>query len=304
VHGGAQFSHAVRLDANVIAALDVLIPLAPLHQPHNLAGVRALAAVAPGVPQVACFDTAFHQTQAPLARAYALPRAQTEAGIKRYGFHGLSFEYIAGVLPDYMAEQANGRVIVAHLGNGASLCALKDRRSVATTMGFTPLDGLVMGTRCGALDPGVVLYLLTKHGMGIDEVTDLLYNKSGLLGVSGLTHDVRRLLESEHADAQNALDLFVYRVGRELGSLAAALGGLDALVFTGGIGENAAVIRGRICNDARWLGVTLDDPANDRADARISATDSTVSVWVIPTREDFMIARQTLQVIRSTNAVL
>lgn len=304
VHGGAQFSHAVRLDANVIAALDALTPLAPLHQPHNLAGVRALAALAPGVPQIACFDTAFHQTQAPLARAYALPRAQAEAGVKRYGFHGLSFEYIASVLPDYLNEAAHGRVIVAHLGNGASLCALKERRSVATTMGFTPLDGLVMGTRCGALDPGVVLYLLAKQGMEIDEVTDLLYNQSGLLGVSGMTHDMRLLLESEDADAQNAVDLFVYRVTRELGSLVAALGGLDALVFTGGIGENAAVIRARICRDAQWLGVTLDESTNDSAGAgaRISAAASKVSVWVIATREDLMIARQTLQVVRATNA--
>ena len=237
VHGGEAFLDPVRVDEAVLARLDAFVPLAPLHQPHNLAGIRLLGALQPGLPQVACFDTAFHRTQPPVARAFALPREFSETGIRRYGFHGLSYEYIASVLPRYLGDAAQGRIIVAHLGNGASLCALKVGKSIASTMGFTALDGLPMGTRCGALDPGVVLYLLTERGMDPSAITDLLYNRSGLLGVSGLSHDMRTLLESDESPAAKAIDLFIYRIGRELGSLTAALGGLDALIFTGGSGE-------------------------------------------------------------------
>jgi len=293
VHGGARFSAPVLIDPTVLGELERLVPLAPLHQPHNLAAIRALAGLKPALPQVACFDTAFHHTQPAVAQSYALPRALSESGIKRYGFHGLSYEYIADVLPHFLGGAAEGRVVVGHLGNGASMCALERRRSVATTMGFSVLDGLPMGTRCGAIDPGVILYLLSERGMDAAAVSDLLYHQSGFLGVSGISHDMRDLLNSDSPDAARAIDLFVYRIGRELGSLAAALGGLDALVFTAGIGEHAAPIRARVCEAARWLGIDLDEAANHHGGRRISADHSTVSVWVIPTDEEQMIARHT-----------
>ena len=293
VHGGERFAAPVRVDAAVLETLDALAPLAPLHQPHNLAAIRALMRRAPALPQVACFDTAFHATQPRVARAFALPRTLTGAGLVRYGFHGLSYEFIASALPGVVGDRADGRVVIAHLGAGASLCAVHRRQSVATTMGLTPLDGLPMGTRCGALDPGLVLHLLEARGMTASQVTELLYHRSGLLGVSGVSSDMRDLLASRDPAAAQAVELFVYRIGRELGSLAAALGGLDVLVFTGGIGEHAAPIRDAVCRRAEWLGVRLDAAANERGGPRISAAESPVSVWVIPTDEELVIARHT-----------
>lgn len=294
VHGGVRYSAPVVLTPDVLRELEALVPLAPLHQPHNLAPIRSLARLKPALPQIACFDTAFHTTQAPVTQTFALPYALSEAGIKRYGFHGLSYEYVAGVLGEHLGQAADGRVVVAHLGAGASMCAMRGRRSVATTMGFTALEGLPMGTRTGAIDPGVILHLMSERGLSLAAVTELLYKQSGLLGMSGVSSDVRDLLASESPRAAHALDVFVYRVGRELGSLAAALGGLDALVFTAGIGEHAASIRARICRDAAWLGVVLDEAANDRGGPRISGPGSRVSAWVIPTNEELMIARHTL----------
>jgi acetate kinase len=293
VHGGARFSVPVVVDEAVLQALDALVPLAPLHQPHNLSAIRALARSKPGLPQVACFDTGFHRTQPPEAQAFALPAELAEAGIVRYGFHGLSYEYIARVLPEVAGDAGRRRVVVAHLGNGASMCALEGGRSIATTMSFTALDGLPMGTRSGSLDPGVILYLLTERGMDAAGVTDLLYHRSGLLGLSGLSGDMRDLLAAETPRARAAVDVFVYRVQRELGSLAAALGGLDALVFTAGIGEHSAAIRARVCEGAAWLGIRLDPAANARGGPRISAADGRVSAWVIPTDEERMIAEHT-----------
>ena len=294
VHGGEQFAAPVRVDGAVLDQLEKLVPLAPLHQPHNLAAIRAIDRLAPDVPQVACFDTAFHRTQAPVAQLFALPRALSGAGIKRYGFHGLSYEYVASVLPGIVGDAGRGRVVVAHLGNGCSMCAMRDGKSVATTMGFTAVDGLPMGTRSGAIDPGVILHLLTERGMTVGEVTDLLYHRSGLLGVSGISNDMRTLLASPAPEAAEAVDLFVYRIDRELGSLAGAVGGLDALVFTAGIGEHAAPVRARVCEQAAWLGIRLDPAANVGGGPRISTADSPVSVWVIPTNEELMIARHTL----------
>jgi acetate kinase len=294
VHGGEQFAAPVRVDATVLDQLEKLVPLAPLHQPHNLAAIRAIARLAPDVTQVACFDTAFHRTQPPVAQLFALPRPLSAAGIKRYGFHGLSYEYIAGVLPDIVGHVGRRRVVVAHLGNGCSMCAMRDGNSVATTMGFTAVDGLPMGTRSGAIDPGVILHLLTERGMSVGDVTDLLYHRSGLLGVSGISNDMRTLLASPAPEAAEAVDLLVHRIGRELGSLAAALGGLDALVFTAGIGEHAAPVRARVCEQAAWLGVRLDPAANLAGGPRISTAGSAVSAWVIPTNEELMIARHAL----------
>jgi acetate kinase len=293
VHGGLEYTRPVRLDAGVVSALEKYIPLAPLHQPHNLAPIRALLERLPTVPQVACFDTAFHRTQPAIAQAYALPKSITERGVIRYGFHGLSYEYIAGVLPRYDGRAAAGRVVVLHLGNGSSMCAIAKGSSVASTMGFTAADGLPMGTRCGSLDPGVVLYLMDELGMDARAIEKLLYQQSGLLGVSGISSDMRTLQQSDAPDAKAAVDLYVYRIGRELGSLAAALGGLDALVFTAGIGENAATLRERICRDAAWLGVRLDAAANASNATQISCGESPVSAWVIPTNEELMIARHT-----------
>ena len=293
VHGGMEFSEPVKLDAGVIAKLEKFVPLAPLHQPHNLAPIRLVAERLPQILQVACFDTAFHRAQPEIAQAFALPAAITDRGVRRYGFHGLSYEYIASALPRLDATAASGRVIVAHLGNGASLCAMKAGKSVASTMGFTAVDGLPMGTRCGSIDPGVMLYLLDELKMDARAIEKLIYQQSGLLGVSGISSDMRALLESREPRAKLAVDLFVYRIGREIGSLAAALGGLDALVFTAGIGERAAVIRERVCRDAAWLGVQLDEAANAKGGPRISGSGSRVSAWVVPTNEELMIARQT-----------
>ena len=293
VHGGSTYSKPILINAEVLAVLEALVPLAPLHQPHNLAAIRAISVVAPSAPQVACFDTAFHQSQPPVAQEFALPRALTAAGVRRYGFHGLSYEYIASVLPRIAPECAGGKVIVAHLGNGASMCAIQAGRSIATTMGFTAVDGLPMGTRTGSLDPGVMLYLLQHEGMNAQEIERLIYERSGLLGVSGLSSDMRTLLASDLPAAKEAIDLFVYRIGRELGSLAAALGGLDALIFTAGIGEHATSIRASVCRDARWIGITLDEAANEARGPRISHQKSRVSAWVIPTDENLMIAHHT-----------
>ena len=343
VHGGTDFSGPVKLDAEALARLDKLVPLAPLHQPHNLAPVRSIFALTPKLLQVGCFDTAFHSAQPPLAQAFALPPEITGRGVRRYGFHGLSYEYIASVLPSLdaaMAAQphagngagngaasggaatqggtlpvllggtpgavhpalAGGRVVAAHLGNGASMCAMRRSRSVASTMGFTAIDGLPMGTRCGSVDPGVVLYLMDELKMGQGDIQRLLYQQSGLLGVSGISSDMRTLEQSGDPRAKLAIDLMVYRIGRELGSLAAALGGLDGIVFSGGIGENSASLRSAVCRDAAWLGVQLDAAANaagadllaDAAAAgafRISAAGSAVPVWVVPANEELMIAR-------------
>jgi acetate kinase len=298
VHGGTLYAAPVRIDAAVIAEIRRLVPLAPLHQPHHLAAIATIARLHPELPQIACFDTSFHHDEPAVATTFALPRHLADEGVRRYGFHGLSYEYIAGVLPDRLGpDAAEGRVVVAHLGSGASLCALHRRRSVATTMGLTALDGLVMSRRCGLLDPGVVLYLLQQKGMTADAVADLLYRDSGLYGVSGISDDMQVLLASSDPDAAEAIDLFVYRIGRELGSLAAALGGLDALVFTAGIGEHAAEIRRRVCDDAAWLGVVLDGAANATGGPCITRPDSRVSAWVIPTDEDLMIAQHTWQLL-------
>jgi acetate kinase len=292
VHGGSLYTAPVLIDATVIAELRRLIPLAPLHQPHNLAAIAALSKLHPTLPQIACFDTAFHHTQPEVVTAFALPRRLAAEGIRRYGFHGLSYEYITSVLPDILGPAAaDGRIVVAHLGSGASLCAIRGRKSLATTMGFTALDGLPMSRRCGNLDPGVVLYLMQEKNMSPAEVSDLLYNESGFFGVSGISDDMRVLLASDDPAAKQAVALFVYRIGRELGSMAAALGGIDALVFTAGIGEHAAEIRCRVCEDAAWLGVNLDQSANLTGGALITRTGSRSSAWVIPTDEDLMIAR-------------
>lgn len=292
-HGGVRFSSPVRVDPGVIEKLAELIPLAPLHQPHNLAPIRAIAKAAPEVPQVACFDTAFHRAQPELAQMFGLPRRFHDAGVRRYGFHGLSYEYVSARLRELDPDCARGRVIIAHLGNGASLCALQDGRSVATTMGFTALDGLLMGTRCGALDPGVILHLLDAFRMDARAIEDLLYRKSGLLGVSGVSADMRQLRASADPAAAEAIALFVYRVAREAGSMAAALGGVDALVFTGGIGEHDVAGRSEIAAACRWLGLELDPAANLRSEGRISAAASRIAAWVVPTDEELMIARHT-----------
>ncbi|HSD18137.1 MAG TPA: acetate/propionate family kinase [Thermomonas sp.] len=295
VHGGPDFLRAVRIDPGVTAALRKLVPLAPLHQPHNLKSIDIVASTLPDLPQVACFDTAFHRTQPDVAQAFALPPSVTSLGVRRYGFHGLSYEYIASVLPEVDARAAAGRTVIAHLGNGSSICAMVAGRSVATTMGFTAVDGLPMGTRSGNVDPGVLLYLMDEQGMDARALETLLYKQSGLLGVSGVSGDMRTLLASDAASARFAVDLFVYRLGRELGSLAAAAGGLDALVFTGGIGEHAQPIRERLCRDAAWLGIEFDPVANAANGPRISTPESNVSVWVVPTNEELMIARHTVQ---------
>ena len=297
VHGGMKFTAPVLIDAQTLAELEALVPLAPLHQPHNVAAIKAVAQLAPTLPQVACFDTAFHHTQPKVAQAFALPRRYAEEGVQRYGFHGLSYEYIASVLPTLDRRAADGRTVIAHLGNGASMCAMSNGRSVTTTMSFTALDGLMMGTRCGAIDPGVLLYLIDRHSMDARSLEQLLYQQSGLLGVSGISSDMRELLTSSDPCAAEALDLFVYRISRELGSLAAALNGVDAVVFTGGIGENAVSIRSRVCRDARWLGLELDEEANKNGGPCISRTDSRVSAWVIPTNEELMIAMHTRRVL-------
>lgn len=302
VHGGCDFSKPAVITPEVIVRLERLIPLAPLHQPHNLAAIRAISEAQPQLPQVACFDTAFHSGQSEMAQAFALPRSIVKRGVRRYGFHGLSYEYIAGVLPEYDSKAASGRVIVAHLGSGASMCALRAGKSIATTMGFTPADGLPMGTRCGSLDPGVIIYLMDEFEMDVRQIERLIYQQSGLLGLSEISSDMRVLLESSDPRAKFAIDLFIYRISRELGSMAAALGGLDALVLTGGIGEHSARIRERVCNSAEWLGVKLDSTANERGGPRISSDSSTVSVWTIPTNEELLIARHTCRLVGTAAA--
>ncbi|HEV2219702.1 MAG TPA: acetate/propionate family kinase [Casimicrobiaceae bacterium] len=293
VHGGTRFAAPVVVDADVEAALRDLVPLAPLHQPHNLAPIRVLRERVPGLPQVACFDTAFHRTQPALAQAFGLPEEITDRGVRRYGFHGLSYEYVASTLSGLDSRAARGRVVVAHLGNGASMCALHEGRSIATTMGFTALDGLMMGTRPGTLDPGVVLWLQSELALDAPALARLLYHGSGLLGVSGISSDMRTLLGSREPRAVLAVDLFCYRALRELGSLVAALGGIDALVFTGGIGEHAAEIRARIVEGAAWLGFALDADANARHATRLTLADSPAAAYVVPTDEALMIARHT-----------
>lgn len=294
VHGGDHYLAPVRVNAQVLEQLDALVPLAPLHQPHNLSAVRSIAALNAQLPQVACFDTAFHGTQAPIVTRYALPSDVTRRGVRRYGFHGLSYEYIARVLPDYDAKAASGRTIALHLGNGASMTAMHRGRSVASSMGFTAVEGIPMGTRSGSLDPGVILWMIDEAKMTTREVSDLLYKHSGLLGVSGIASDMRTLLESDAPAAAEAVELFCYRISRELGSLTAALGGLDAIVFTAGIGERAVPVRERVCELAAWLGVKIDRAANAKHGPKISASDSAIDVWVIPTDEERMIAQHTL----------
>lgn len=295
VHGGSHYAAPVQITPAVLADLEQLVPLAPLHQPHNLKPARQLMASQPSLLQVACFDTAFHQSQSMLAKTIALPAAITQHGVRRYGFHGLSYEYIASVLPQYDVRAATGRAVVLHLGNGVSLCALQAGKSVATTMGFSALEGPIMGTRCGSVDPGVLLYLMDELGMDARAIEQLLYQQSGLLGVSGISSDMRDLLESSEPAARFAVDLFVYRIVREIGSLAAALGGLDALVFTAGIGEHAALIREQICLGCAWLGVSVDVAANAAHASCINLPNSAVAVYVIPTNEELMIARHTQQ---------
>jgi acetate kinase len=297
VHGAQDYSRPIVLDAATVDNLKRFIPLAPLHQPHNLAGIEAMTAALPEVKQVACFDTAFHRTQPEVAQRFALPRSITAQGVRRYGFHGLSYEYIADVLPSHLGSRADGRVIVAHLGNGASMCAMKERHSVATTMGFTAVEGLMMGTRTGSLDPGVLLYLMDYQNMDAKALTRLLYKESGLLGVSGISQDMRELLACDRPEAREAVELFCYRIVREIGSLSAALGGLDAMVFTGGIGEHAAAVRERVCQGCAWLGLELDTAANSADATRISSTGSGVDVLVLPTNEEWMIARHTADLI-------
>jgi acetate kinase len=294
VHGGATFDGPTIVTPQVVTELRKLIPLAPLHQPHNLAAIDAVTERLPGVPQVACFDTSFHRGQPAVAEVVALPREVCRTGVQRYGFHGLSYEYIASVLPQEAPEIAGGRVIVAHLGSGASLCAMKNRKSIDSTLGFTALDGLCMGTRPGALDPGVVLYLFQNLGLSAKEVETMLYKQSGLLGISGLSNDMRDLLGNPDPAARLAVDYFVYRAAKEIGALAAVLNGIDGLVFTAGIGENSAEVRRRICEASAWLGIELDAEANEaRGPRRISRSASRVSAWVIPTNEELIIARHT-----------
>ncbi len=299
VHGGIDFTGPVVIDDEVVKKLERLVPLAPLHQPYNVAAIKAVEDFRPDLFQVACFDTSFHRTAPHVAQVFAIPASYSEAGIKRYGFHGLSYEYIASVMPGLDTAGAEGRTIVAHLGNGASMCAMQGGRSVATTTGFSAVDGLPMGTRCGSIDPGVLIFLLDHYGLTTKELVDLIYKKSGLLGVSGISSDMRELLASNDPNAASAIDLYVYRICREMGSLAAALGGLDSVVFTGGIGEKAAAIRSRVCRGSSWLGIEIDEGANSNGGPKISRDNSPVSAWVIPTNEELMIARHTLSLVPS-----
>jgi acetate kinase len=293
VHGGPRYTGPALITQEVLAELSGLVRLAPLHQPYNLAAIEAVSQRMPGVAQVACFDTSFHRGHAAVAQVIPLPHEICGADVQRYGFHGLSYEYIASVLPSVAPEIAHGRVIVAHLGSGASLCALRNGKSVDTSLGFTALDGLCMGTRPGALDPGVVLYLFQNLGLSAKEVETILYRKSGLLGISGISNDMRELLKSSEPRARLAVDYFIYQAAKEIGAMAAVLGGIDGLVFTAGIGENSVVIRRRIAQASAWLGLELDENANIEASPRISTTNSKVSAWVIPTNEELMIARHT-----------
>lgn len=294
VHGGQQFARPALVTPEIVDELKALSPLAPLHQPFNLAAIDAVFERLPDLPQVACFDTAFHHGHSAVAELIPLPEKLRAEGLRRYGFHGLSYEYIASVLPDVAPEIAAGRVLVAHLGSGASICALRDGKSVDSSLGFTALDGLCMGSRPGAIDPGVVLYLFQQMRMSVQKVEDILYRKSGLLGISGISNDMRALVANDEPAAQLAVDYFVYRASKEIGALAAVLGGLDGLVFTAGIGENDAEIRRRICESCSWLGVKVDAESNKTHGPRITTGDSKVSAWVIPTDEELMIARHTI----------
>lgn len=298
VHGGPDHSGPVELTDDVYAKLEALTPLAPLHQPRCLAPIRTLSAIRPALTQIACFDTAFHHGLVPPASRFAIPRRYEQQGIRRYGFHGLSFEYVAGRLAGIAPELVARRTVIAHLGNGASLCALRNGRSVDTTMGLTPLDGLVMGTRSGTIDPGVLLYLQQHERMSVEDVQHLLYHESGLLGVSGLSADMRTLLASREAAAWEAVDLFVFRAAQEIAMMATTLGGLDCLVFTGGIGEHAKEIRSAIGERLAWLGVRIDAAANEEGRERISGGESPVEVFVIPTNEELAIARHCAEVLR------
>ena len=303
VHGGPRFAGPTVVNQQVLTELQKLIPLAPLHQPHNLAAIDAVFERLPNAPQVACFDTSFHRGHSKVAELVPLPKELCQAGVERYGFHGISYEYIASILPEVAPDIAKGKVIVAHLGSGASLCALKDGKSVDSTMGFTAVDGLCMGTRPGAIDPGVVLFLFQTLGLSAKEVETILYKKAGLLAISEISNDMRDLLGLSEPKARLAVDYFVYRTAKEIGALSAVLGGLDALVFTAGIGENSAEIRERICKSSAWLGIELDEEANARRDSQISTRQSKVSVWVIPTNEELMIARHTGDLLGLRNEV-
>lgn len=297
--GGLGHSAPARVDSALLKKLRALVPLAPLHLPHNLEPIEIFAKLHPSLPQVTCFDTAFHRTMPKVAELYGLPRRLTEAGARRYGFHGLSYEYIVSRLPEVDPKAAAGRTVIAHLGSGSSMCAVHAGRSVATTMGFSPLSGLVMGTRPGELDAGIVLWLLREQGMNADAIEAMLYHDSGLAGVSGIGSDMRTLLASDDPNARQAVDLFVYRICYELGGLSAALQGLDALVFTAGIGENASEVRAVACRQSAWLGIELDEAANERGGPKISTSGSKVSVWVIPTDEEMVIARHTAALVLS-----
>jgi len=297
VHGGMRHSRPARVTPELLDELEALVPLAPLHEPHNLAPIRMALTLNPELPQVACFDTAFHRTAPEVEQAFALPYALYEEGVRRYGFHGLSYEYIASVLPEKAPEIADGRVVVLHLGNGCSACALQARTSIATTMGFTALDGLPMGTRCGALDPGVVLHLVQQKGMSAETLVDLLYRRSGMLGLSGVSSDFRELLASGEPRARFAIEVFCYRTAGHIASLAAALGGLDGIVFTAGVGENAAPVRSAICRACGWLGLELDEAANRQHQTRITTPTSRVGAYVIKTDENLMIARHARELV-------
>jgi acetate kinase len=297
VHGGTDFAEPVEITAEIIAKLDKLCPLAPLHQPHNLGPIKAISIRVPGIRQVACFDTGFHQSQDPLAYSFALPREITDTGVRRYGFHGLSYEFVSGKLGEVAPDHADKKIIIAHLGNGASLCALHEGKSVATTMGFTAVEGLMMGTRCGSIDPGVLIYLMDEAGMDARRLEALVYKQSGLLGVSGISSDMRTLRQSNEPQAKAAADLFVYRIVREIGSLAAALGGLDGLVFTGGIGQRDTVTRKEVVAGCAWLGAELDEQANADHRERIDAGTSRIPVWVLPTDEERVICRHTARLL-------
>lgn len=299
VHGGEKYDAPVLVDPQVVDDLLSFVPIARLHQPYEISAIQALRARRPDVPQVACFDTAFHRHQPRLAQLFPLPRDLSASGVRRYGFHGLSYDYIAAELPRLLDRYDTARVIVAHLGSGSSMCAMRGGQSVATTMGFTALDGLMMGTRSGSIDPGIVLYLIQERGMSAADVSDMLYKRSGLLGVSGISSDMRELLAHDHPHAREAIDLYVYAVVREAGALAACLGGLDALVFTAGIGEHAAPIRAAICRALAWFGIEIDHAANDGNQRRISTPASTISVWVVPTNEESVIARSTAALVAS-----
>lgn len=301
VHGGQTYAEPVLIDEGVLRNLDALAPLAPLHQPHNLAAIRAVAKWHPELPQIACFDTSFHRSQDRLAQLFALPRALSDEGILRYGFHGLSYDYIASALPEHIGETAKGRVIVAHLGNGASLCAMKDGKSVATSMGFTALDGLMMGRRCGTVDPGVLLYLMQSKGMDASEIETLLYQQSGLFGVSGISNNMQVLQDSADPHAREAIDLFCYRAASILAGLVPAIGGLDALVFTAGIGEKSALVRQKICDHLSWLGVALQADLNTQNATCISTPQSHVKVLVLPTNEEVIVAKASRRALRAGN---